>query len=73
MIDTGTVRLVIFFAMFLVFAGDYNTVISTIFGKEIDKNNNSTELLNKNLNSTIIKKNLTTFNPVEDNGMLKFN
>lgn len=36
--DTGTVRLVIFLGMFLVFAGDYTSFISTIFGTNADKN-----------------------------------
>ncbi|XP_012264831.2 uncharacterized protein LOC105691123 [Athalia rosae] len=36
--DTGTVRLVIFVGMFLVFAGDYTSLMSTIFGTNADKN-----------------------------------
>ena len=32
MLDTGTVRLVILLGMFLVFAGDYNTMIASIWG-----------------------------------------
>lgn len=32
-IDTSTVRLVIFLGMFLIFAGDYSYLISTIFGR----------------------------------------
>jgi hypothetical protein len=36
--DTSTVRLVIFLGMFLVFAGDYSALISTIFGKAADGN-----------------------------------
>lgn len=31
-VDTGTVRLVIFIGMFLVFAGDYTTLINSVFG-----------------------------------------
>ena len=31
-VDTGTVRLVIFLGMFLVFAGDYSSLITSIFG-----------------------------------------
>ncbi|XP_046596225.1 uncharacterized protein LOC107228209 [Neodiprion lecontei] len=36
--DTGTVRLVIFLGMFLVFAGDYTALMSSIFGINADKN-----------------------------------
>ncbi|CAK9819126.1 hypothetical protein ANTPLA_LOCUS10081 [Anthophora plagiata] len=36
--DTSTVRLVIFLGMFLIFAGDYTYLISTIFGKQYDQN-----------------------------------
>ncbi|XP_015609626.2 uncharacterized protein LOC107274719 [Cephus cinctus] len=36
--DTSTVRLVIFLGMFLVFAGDYGAVISSIFGNGLEKN-----------------------------------
>lgn len=36
--DTSTVRLVIFLGMFLIFAGDYSALISTIFGKATDGN-----------------------------------
>lgn len=36
--DTSTVRLVIFLGMFLMFAGDYSALISTIFGKASDRN-----------------------------------
>ncbi|XP_043282290.1 uncharacterized protein geko isoform X2 [Venturia canescens] len=31
-VDTGTIRLVIFLGMFLVFAGDYSTFLASIFG-----------------------------------------
>lgn len=40
--DTSTVRLVIFLGMFLVFAGDYTTVISAIFGNVNGKNDTIT-------------------------------
>ncbi|EFN84550.1 uncharacterized protein LOC105183171 [Harpegnathos saltator] len=36
--DTSTVRLVIFLGMFLVFAGDYSALITTIFGKAANGN-----------------------------------
>ncbi|KAK2582322.1 hypothetical protein KPH14_004661 [Odynerus spinipes] len=36
--DTSTVRLVIFLGMFLVFAGDYSIFIPSIFGKDVEKN-----------------------------------
>lgn len=36
--DTGTVRLVIFLGMFLVFAGDYSSLIPSIFGTGAEKN-----------------------------------
>ncbi|XP_053973318.1 uncharacterized protein LOC128873646 [Hylaeus volcanicus] len=36
--DTSTVRLVIFLGMFLVFAGDYSYLIATIFGRPAVKN-----------------------------------
>ncbi|XP_076236234.1 geko [Calliopsis andreniformis] len=36
--DTSTVRLVIFVGMFLVFAGDHTYLISSIFGKPADRN-----------------------------------
>lgn len=36
--DTSTVRLVIFLGMFLIFAGDYSALISTLFGKASDGN-----------------------------------
>lgn len=36
--DTSTVRLVIFLGMFLVFAGDYSYLVSTIFGRTADRN-----------------------------------
>ncbi|XP_051171273.1 uncharacterized protein LOC127288082 [Leptopilina boulardi] len=36
--DTGTVRLVIFLGMFLVFASDYSSLISTIFGSNSERN-----------------------------------
>ncbi|XP_031787535.1 uncharacterized protein LOC100123493 [Nasonia vitripennis] len=45
MIDTGTVRLVILFGMFLYFAGDYNTVIQSIWGNNgEDANQTDSEL-----------------------------
>lgn len=36
--DTSTLRLVIFLGMFLVFAGDYNYLVSTIFGRTVEHN-----------------------------------
>ncbi|XP_072755576.1 uncharacterized protein Geko [Anoplolepis gracilipes] len=36
--DTSTVRLVIFVGMFLIFAGDYSTLISSIFGNTTERN-----------------------------------
>lgn len=36
--DTSTVRLVIFVSMFLVFAGDYSSLIASIFGNATEKN-----------------------------------
>lgn len=36
--DTSTVRLVIFVGMFLVFAGDYSALISSIFGNATERN-----------------------------------
>lgn len=36
--DTSTVRLVIFLGMFLIFAGDYSTLISSIFGNATERN-----------------------------------
>ncbi|XP_076620053.1 geko [Colletes latitarsis] len=36
--DTSTVRLVIFLGMFLVFAGDYSYLVATIFGKTSERN-----------------------------------
>lgn len=36
--DTGTVRLVIFLGMFLMFAGDYSYLITAIFGRSADRN-----------------------------------
>ncbi|KAM0729746.1 hypothetical protein ACS0PU_003623 [Formica fusca] len=36
--DTSTVRLVIFVSMFLIFAGDYSTLISSIFGNATERN-----------------------------------
>ncbi|GAB1869501.1 hypothetical protein CAJAP_10580 [Camponotus japonicus] len=36
--DTSTVRLVIFVGMFLIFAGDYSTLISSIFGNATERN-----------------------------------
>lgn len=45
-VDTGTVRLVIFFGMFLVFAGDYSSLVSSIFGsgKEMSSAPNNSSL-----------------------------
>lgn len=36
--DTSTVRLVIFLGMFLVFAGDYSALITSIFGNATENN-----------------------------------
>lgn len=36
--DTSTVRLVIFLGMFLVFAGDYSALITSIFGNASESN-----------------------------------
>ncbi|XP_076175970.1 geko [Ptiloglossa arizonensis] len=36
--DTSTVRLVIFLGMFLVFTGDYSYLVATIFGKPTERN-----------------------------------
>lgn len=36
--DTSTVRLLIFVSMFLIFAGDYSTLISSIFGNTTERN-----------------------------------
>ncbi|XP_076760734.1 geko [Xylocopa sonorina] len=36
--DTGTVRLVIFFGMFLMFAGDYSYFLAAIFGRPAEQN-----------------------------------
>jgi len=36
--DTSTIRLVIFLGMFLIFAGDYSALISSIFGNSTEKN-----------------------------------
>lgn len=36
--DTSTVRLVIFLGMFLIFAGDYSYLVSTFFGRTSEKN-----------------------------------
>lgn len=36
--DTSTIRLVIFVGMFLVFAGDYSALISSIFGNATERN-----------------------------------
>ncbi|XP_017884176.1 uncharacterized protein LOC108627437 [Ceratina calcarata] len=36
--DTSTVRLVIFLGMFLMFVGDYTYVITTIFGQSVNQN-----------------------------------
>ncbi|XP_050444826.1 uncharacterized protein LOC126848189 isoform X1 [Cataglyphis hispanica] len=36
--DTSTVRLIIFVSMFLIFAGDYSTLISSIFDNTTEKN-----------------------------------
>lgn len=36
--DTSTVRLVIFLGMFLIFAGDYSYLVSTIFGRTSEQN-----------------------------------
>lgn len=45
MIDTGTVRLVILLTMFLYFAGDYSTVIQSIWGNNgEDANQTDSEL-----------------------------
>ncbi|CAK9826172.1 hypothetical protein ANTRET_LOCUS4061 [Anthophora retusa] len=60
--DTSTVRLVIFLGMFLMFAGDYTYLISTIFGKQYDQNltepmKNTEELANKErITLTTMKK-----------------
>ncbi|KAF7993465.1 hypothetical protein HCN44_010060 [Aphidius gifuensis] len=40
-VDTGTVRLVIFIGMFLVFAGDYTTLINKVFGNGMVSNNST--------------------------------
>lgn len=40
-VDTGTVRLVIFIGMFLVFAGDYTTLINKVFGNGIVSNSST--------------------------------
>lgn len=37
--DTSTVRLVIFLGMFLVFAGDYSALISSVFGNAATERN----------------------------------
>ncbi|KAG7206941.1 hypothetical protein KM043_000833 [Ampulex compressa] len=37
-VDTSTVRLVIFLGMFLAFAGDYGSLIAAIFGKSPERN-----------------------------------
>ncbi|XP_033215522.1 uncharacterized protein LOC117171950 [Belonocnema kinseyi] len=42
MMDTGTVRLVIFLGMFLIFASDYGSLISTIFGSSSERNSTLT-------------------------------
>ncbi|KOC61294.1 hypothetical protein WH47_06118 [Habropoda laboriosa] len=60
--DTSTVRLVIFLGMFLMFAGDYTYLISTIFGRQSDQNltepiKNPEELGNKDgVTLTTVKK-----------------
>lgn len=36
--NTSTVRLVIFLGMFLIFAGDYSILISSIFGHATERN-----------------------------------
>ncbi|KAL6265320.1 hypothetical protein P5V15_002113 [Pogonomyrmex californicus] len=36
--DTSTVRLVIFLGMFLIFAGDYSALVSSIFGNATERN-----------------------------------
>lgn len=36
--DTSTVRLVIFLGMFLIFAGDYSALITSIFGNTTERN-----------------------------------
>ncbi|XP_015112297.1 uncharacterized protein LOC107037968 isoform X1 [Diachasma alloeum] len=40
-VDTGTVRLVIFIGMFLVFAGDYTTLINSVFGNGMVSGNST--------------------------------
>ncbi|XP_011302207.1 uncharacterized protein geko [Fopius arisanus] len=40
-VDTGTVRLVIFIGMFLVFAGDYTTLINSVFGNGMGSGNST--------------------------------
>ncbi|XP_012277626.1 uncharacterized protein LOC105698178 isoform X2 [Orussus abietinus] len=37
-VDTGTVRLMIFLGMFLAFAGDYSAIVASIFGSPAGKN-----------------------------------
>lgn len=38
-VDTGTVRLVIFIGMFLVFAGDYTKLVNKVFGNGMVSSN----------------------------------
>lgn len=50
-VDTGTVRLVIFIGMFLVFAGDYTSLINSIFGNGMERANSSIRLQASNSNA----------------------
>ncbi|KAG8040645.1 hypothetical protein G9C98_002641 [Cotesia typhae] len=50
-VDTGTVRLVIFIGMFLVFAGDYTSLINSVFGNGMERANSSIRLQTSSSNT----------------------
>lgn len=47
MLDTGTVRLVILLGMFLYFAGDYNSLVASIWGSSGDEGNQTEAALKR--------------------------
>ncbi|XP_034944682.1 uncharacterized protein geko [Chelonus insularis] len=68
-VDTGTVRLVIFIGMFLVFAGDYTALINSIFGNNMDRANSTIRGLNDPGKSHSDIERLAMMSGVKDLGM----
>ncbi|XP_057323380.1 uncharacterized protein LOC130666420 isoform X2 [Microplitis mediator] len=70
-VDTGTVRLVIFIGMFLVFAGDYTSLINSIFGNGMERANSSIRLQASNSNAERVSLITDVKNSNNDHGMTR--